>query len=234
MTHVLVLAALAGLSALAGALLGVFEQIKPDWLTCKSRHAIMAFGGGALLAAVCLVLVPKGMAAAPLPFAAGAFLAGAGVFLVVDAWLQRQGSKFSQFMAMMLDFVPESLVLGAVITRHPREAVFLTVLIAAQNLPEAFNAFREMRDGDDGLSRRSALILIGLASASGLVWALAGFLLFAPDGLPLGLVMMFCGGGIFYLVFRDIAPDAQLEHYFLPSSGAVAGFMIGIVGHGLI
>lgn len=45
---------------------------------------------------------------------------------------------------------------------------------------------------------------------------------------------MFCAGGIFYLVFRDIAPEARVEKQWSPSLGAVFGFLLGIIGHGSI
>lgn len=234
MTDVLLLTFLAGLAAFAGAALGRIEGLKPDWLTCQSRHFIMAFGGGALLAAVALVLVPRGMAGIALYLSAPAFGAGAAVFLCIDRALALSGSKLSQFMAMMLDFVPESLVLGAIITSHYSEAVFLTVLIAAQNGPEGFNAYREMRAGDGAMPARRALVLMALAGLSGLIWGLAGFYLFTPDSVILKLVMMFCAGGIFFLVFRDVAPESRVEQRFLPSLGAVAGFLLGLIGHGLV
>lgn len=38
-------------------------------------------------------------------------------------------------------------------------------------------------------------------------------------------------GGILYLVFQDIAPQARLEKHWAPSLGAVAGFLLGVLGH---
>ena len=43
----------------AGALIGVQEHIAKSWLEQEVRHGVIAFGGGALLAAVALVLVPE-------------------------------------------------------------------------------------------------------------------------------------------------------------------------------
>lgn len=234
MLDLLILAGIAGLAAFAGAGLGWFEQIKPDWLTCESRHFIVAFGGGALLAAVGLVLVPKGMAAMPLYISALSFVAGAVVFMCVDRFFAYTKTKLSQFMALMLDFVPESILLGAIITQNYREAVFLTALIVAQNLPEGFNAYREVTAGKGAMRGRTVLFLMALAGLSGLAWASIGFFLLGPQSVLLKLGMMFCAGGILFLVFRDVAPDARVKHEFLPSLGAVAGFSLGIVGHGLV
>lgn len=229
----LFLSFLAGLAAFAGAFLGWFDEIKKDWLDSHSKHGIMAFGGGALLAAVALVLVPKGMAGIPLHLSAAAFLVGAVFFMAASRYLINQGTRFSQFMAMMLDFVPEAIVLGAIITQLYNEAVFLAVLIAAQNIPEGFNAFREMTVGKKAMAKKTALLLMAVAGASGVFWGMAGFMFFSPTDFPLKLLMMFCAGGIFYLVFHDIAPVAH-ERRWLPSLGSVLGFMVGIIGHGII
>ncbi len=51
---------LAGVAIPIGGGLGAFENIRRDWLKNELRHGVMAFGGGALLAAVALVLVPEG------------------------------------------------------------------------------------------------------------------------------------------------------------------------------
>jgi len=231
---VIILTFLAGLAAFSGSVLGWFENIKKDWLTCESRHAIMAFGGGALFAAVALVLVPKGMEGVPLYLSALSFLVGSVFFLFVSACFTARKNPLSQFMAMMLDFVPESLVLGAVITSNYNEAVFLAALIAAQNMPEGFNAFREMTSGGQAMKRSKALALMATASLSGILWGVVGYTMFSPDDLLLKLLMMFCAGGIFALVFRDIAPESYVRTRWSPSLGAAFGFLLGIVGHGLI
>lgn len=51
-------------------------------------------------------------------------------------------------MAMMLDFLPEALALGAVFESDHRLCVLLALFIAAQNVPEGFNSFREIAVAD--------------------------------------------------------------------------------------
>lgn len=46
--------------------------------------------------------------------------------------------------------------------------------------------------------------------------------------------MLFCRGGILYLIFNDIAPRAHLKHREFPALGAVSGFLFGLVGALLI
>jgi ZIP family zinc transporter len=42
--------------------------------------------------------------------------------------------------------------------------------------------------------------------------------------------MTFAGGGILYLVFQDIAPQAKLQRHWIPALGAVIGFLFGVMG----
>jgi len=43
--------------------------------------------------------------------------------------------------------------------------------------------------------------------------------------------MMFAAGGVLYLVFQDIAPQARLARHWAPPLGAVFGFALGLSGH---
>jgi len=42
------------------------------------------------------------------------------------------------------------------------------------------------------------------------------------------------GGGILYLVFQDIAPQAPMRRHWAPPLGAVMGFMVGMIGKQLL
>ena len=37
-------------------------------------------------------------------------------------------------------------------------------------------------------------------------------------------------GGILYLIFQDLAPQAQLKNHWFPPLGAVSGFALGLLG----
>ena len=51
----------AGLCILVGGLAAKIERIRPEWLESELRHSIIPFGGGVLISAVALVLVPEGI-----------------------------------------------------------------------------------------------------------------------------------------------------------------------------
>ena len=58
---IVVYTSLAGLALPLGGALASIERLRPRWLEEEFRHGVLAFGGGILLAAVALVLVPHGM-----------------------------------------------------------------------------------------------------------------------------------------------------------------------------
>ncbi|MDX1805298.1 MAG: divalent cation transporter [Alcanivorax sp.] len=231
----LVLSLLAGLSMAVGAVLAAREHIVRDWLEKEVRHAVIAFGGGALLAAVALVLVPEGARHHNAVSATVLFVGGGLVFMLVDRALAARGGALSQLLAMLLDFVPEAIALGAALALGGKQALLLAFLIGLQNLPEGFNAFREMRNNPDSTLSAGKIILTfaGLALLGPLSAAL-GFVVLADMPYLLGAIMLFASGGILYLVFQDIAPQVPLKAHWAPPLGAVSGFALGLVGHLLV
>ncbi|CAM3714441.1 MULTISPECIES: hypothetical protein [Halomonas] len=45
------------------------------------------------------------------------------------------------------------------------------------------------------------------------------------------LLSLLAGAAILYLVFQDIAPSSKLEMRGMPALGAVAGFLLGLIGN---
>jgi ZIP family zinc transporter len=226
----LVYTAGSGVCILVGGLLARIERIRPLWLETEFRHSVIAFGGGVLVAAVALVLVPEGTQfVRSAPAAAGLVLAGGLFFLCAERLLALRRRESPQFIAMLLDYVPESIALGGMFALGAPGAILLAILIGLQNLPEGFNAFRELKALPGSNARRSLLLmaaLIPLGPAAGTVgWAIG-------PGHPvvLGSVMLFAAGGILYLLFQDIAPQSRLDRHWGPTLGAVVGFCLGMLG----
>ncbi|MEP2641878.1 hypothetical protein [Roseobacter sp.] len=224
------LATLAGLSIPLGAWLALVRTDRfPNGLGSELRHGVVAFGAGALLAAVALVLLPEGSARlAPGP-ALGWFLAGGVGFAYVDKLLATSGGKVAQFLAMMMDYLPEALALGALITGDMSTALLVAALIALQNLPEGYNAMREMTDAGGG-----RLWVFFLMVPLGPLAAYIGLTLPIHFEPFIGAVMMVASGGILYLMFQDIAPQVPVENTMMPPLGAILGFGLGLAGHLLI
>jgi len=224
---------LAGLAMPLGGFIASREHIQNDWLEQEFRHGVMAFGAGALLAAVALVLVPEGRAVLSIPAVLVSFMGGGLVFMQLDRWLARRKSERAQLVAMLADFIPEALALGAALAAGSSAALLLALLMAAQNLPEGFNAYRELRVQSQ-VARRKVLLAFVAMALLGPLAGLAGYLWLVNWPELVGAMMLFASGGILYLVFQDIAPQVPLKKHRAPPLGAVAGFMLGLLGQMLI
>lgn len=231
----LLYATLAGAAIPLGALVAMSPHIGPRWLETELRHGAIAFGCGILLAAVALVLVPQGTRMlTPLP-AALAFASGGIVFALLDQIIQRARGHVAQLMAMLLDFVPEALAMGAMLADSNGHAAgyLLVLLIALQNLPEGFNAFCEITADRAQLRKRTFWLFVALVPLGPIAAFVGGVFLVEQPG-ALGTLMLFAAGGIIYLTVQDIAPQSKMRQKWLPPLGAVAGFLAGMIGQMLI
>jgi ZIP family zinc transporter len=228
LARVLVYTAAAGAGIPLGGLLSSVPSIGPDWLKREFRHGVMAFGGGILVAAVALVLVPEGVRAVPTWAALASFVAGGFAFMVVDRALARRGTHASLLLAALLDFAPEAIALGAAMAVRPSLGVVLTIIIALQNVPEGFNAHREMVAA--GRSSRRVVGLLAVLALVGPACGALGFMFLGDAPRVTGVLMLFAAGGILYLTFQDIAPQVRLENHWAPAAGAVLGFAAGLAG----
>ena len=229
LAELLLWTALAGACIPLGAGLARLERVRPKWLEEELRHFVIALGGGALLGAVALVLVPEGVALLPEPLPVIALLlTGGGCFMVLDRSQAKRQRAAPQFSAMAADYLPESLALGGMFSASAEGAVLLAVLIGLQNLPEGFNAWRELMASRVGPTNALGRLL--LLALLGPVCGLAGWFWLAGHEAVLGAVMLFAAGGILYLTFQDIAPQSRLERHWAPPLGAVLGFALALAG----
>ncbi len=233
LTQVLLLTTLSGAAIPLGAILAAVEGIHPAWLEREFRHSVISFGGGVLLSAVALVLVPEGIKHLSMPWVIAAFLTGGISFLLLDITLARSQSSRSQLVAMLSDFIPEAMALGAGFATGRSAGLLLAGLIALQNLPEGFNAYRELKS-EGTLPRRTILWSFVLLVPLGPLAGAFGYLWLSRFPQVVGFLMLFAASGILYLTFQDIAPQAVVKNRFAPAFGAVLGFLMGVVGQMLL
>ncbi len=229
---IIVVTWLAGFAAFAGGVLAVLEGTPTTEGKREFTHGVVAFGGGILVAAVVFALLPQGIAVLSTASLGVAFCAGGVLFCVLDAYLGRRGGTKAQFMAMLMDFLPEALALGAVFGSDRHLGILLAAFIGAQNLPEGFNSFREI--AAVGARPRAALAALLAASLLGPLAACTGYFLLQDQAKLTAGIMAFAGGGIMYLVFQDIAPQSKMRRHWIPALGAVLGFAVGLLGKKLI
>ena len=221
---------MAGMAMPAGAALAWIERIRPRWLESEFRHSGIAFGGGALLSAIALVLIPEGSQGMETWFVVFCFSSGAVAFMALDIFLDRSTGPASQLVAMLADFITEALALGATFASGSRSGLLLALIMALQTLPEGFNAFRELHSSA-GLTARKIILSFGLLALLGPVAGFAGLFWLAGFPVLISGIMLFSAGGILYLIFQDIAPQAKLKRHWAPPLGANAGFLLGLLGH---
>jgi len=219
----------AGLCILIGGVSARVERIRPKWLEDELRHSIIAFGGGVLISAVALVLVPEGSKLVPSTWAGSLLLIAGGLaFFAVERYLGLRRRGKPQFLAMLLDYLPESIALGGMFAVGAESAPVLAVLTGLQNLPEAFNAYREL-DAQPKANSRRILWQMCATIPLGPVAGALGWIHASEHTQLLGAVMLFSSGGILYLLFQDVAPQSHLNRHWGPALGAVLGFAVSML-----
>jgi ZIP family zinc transporter len=126
-------------------------------------------------------------------------------------------------LAIILDGIPESAVIGLGILKGGAVSVAMLVAVFISNLPEALAATTGMRTG--GWSRTKILLLwllivllCGVASA-------AGYSLFAGLSLPwLSFVQTFAAGAILMMLANTMIPEAYKHCSKLAGVFLVIGF----------
>ncbi len=224
----------AGITVFIGGLLANYfnHHVKDSPVKYEITHTMMSFGAGIILAAVALVLIPYGLDHLNVVPMTLSFMAGSVGFMFLDQYLEQKGGKTATLLAMMMDFVPESIALGAVFAVHVKMATLLAIIIGLQNLPEAFNSFRDLVLS--GFSIKKTLAIFFFLSFFGIVGALLGHFFLTESTMLTAHLMTFASGGILYLLIQDIIPASKLEKNYLPSLGATVGFLVGMIGSKIV
>jgi zinc transporter, ZIP family len=242
--------ALVGLSLVAGALAAARLKL-PE----RVAAALTSFGGGVLLAAVALELVPDADERAGTWLTAAGLVAGALVYVAADAWLSRNESTdlmrrsghaamAGQPMAMeargadaargqaiaaglVIDGIPESLALGLTVAEG-EIGLALLVGVVLGNLVEAYGATQPIVAA--GRSRRFA---IGLLAAIGLVVALATLagatVLANASSEPIGFAQAVASGAVLAVISISVIPYAFAEVSRWVAVALALGFVVGYV-----
>ncbi|MGE0231915.1 MAG: ZIP family metal transporter [Flavobacteriaceae bacterium] len=225
---------IAGMMIPLGGFIASIERIRPAWVETEVRHSVMAFGGGVLIAAVSLVLVPEGLRELSAVPALLSF-AGGGIAIGVAELYGGRGLIKPQFLAMLADFLPEAIALGALLASGASSTLLLAMLIGLQNLPEGFNAYREFMSRDASTRRRRKVLgVFAIVGLLGPLTCLFGYFVLADFRALNAAIMLAAAGAILFLMFQDIAPRAHLRHKVAPSLAGVAGFSLGLLGQALL
>jgi ZIP family zinc transporter len=193
----------------------------------------MAFGSGVLISSVAYELVQEafdthhGNGAV-----AGGLFAGSAVFFAGDTLIDRmggenrkdsggaqaEGSPLAIVLGIVLDGIPESIVLGLTIVVSGSVSAAFLIAVALSNIPEAVAATSGLaRSGWSGARVLGLWTLVSVVSGAA---ALVGFAVFDNSSSTLvAFVLAFAGGAILTMLADTMMPEA-FEH---------AGPVVGVV-----
>jgi ZIP family zinc transporter len=194
---------------------------------------VMAFGSGVLISAVAFELVEEAHDTSAGDGGVGlGLICGSVVFFAGD-WLidrmggahrkhsggrQAGGSALAIVLGIVLDGIPESIVLGLTVLAGGGVSVAFLLAVALSNVPEAIAASAGLRTAGWRPLRIQGL-WAGVSLVSGLA-ALAGYAVFdGASSATVAFVMSFAAGAILTMLADTMMPEA-FEH---------GGRMVGVV-----
>ena len=236
-------------SLFAGAAVAAATRLPP-----KVAAILTAFGGGVMFAAVAFELVPEADHEAGVGLTAAGLVAGMLVYVLADAWLNRDRDTMmmrragraasvgepidmsdatsdetkrgeSIAVGLFIDGVPESLALGLTIAEGEIGVALLAGIVVG-NVVEAYGAAQPIIAG--GKSRGFALALMG---GIGLILALAtivgGTALANASPEFVGTAQAVAAGAVLAVVSIAVIPHAFDEIASQVAVAMVGGFVVG-------
>ncbi|MGH3011256.1 MAG: ZIP family metal transporter [Gaiellaceae bacterium] len=220
MTAAFLWGALAASSLVLGGLIALRFRVSGELM-----GLVLGFGAGVLISAVAYELVEEAfVTSGSRNWVVGGLFAGALVFFVGDELIDRLGGAHRKSMAgeqgegtalaivlgIVLDGIPESVVIGLTVLQGGTVSVAMLVAVFLSNLPEAVGA-------TSGLAiagwRRVHIIglwvLVALASA---LSSLAGYAFLGDASTTtIAFVLAFAGGAILAMLAETMMPEAFLR-----------------------
>ena len=202
----------------------------------------MAFGAGTLISAISYELIFEAVKLAKgTGFPAFGFFAGAFTFFFSDKLIEKlgagnpmaiEGSQSSNLiipmvLAIILDGIPESIVIGLGIFEGGTVSLAMLVAVFISNLPEAIAGTTGMKAS--GWSRKKIIFLwlfIALVCAASTV---AGYSLFSNASEHwLAFIQAFAGGAILMMLANSMMPEAYEHGGKMAGVFTVLGFCVSV------
>jgi ZIP family zinc transporter len=190
-----------------GALIAVYARPKSRWIGLA-----MAFGSGALIAAVAYELVLDAFET-DFALAATGFAAGALTFYAGDWAIDRRGehqlagSANAIVLGTVLDGIPESFVLGASLLQEGVVPVAVVVGVFVANVPESLSGTGGLLEA--GWTRRRVFAMWSGVVGASVVAAAAGWLLLDTTASAEGaFALAFAGGALLVMLADTLMPEA--------------------------
>jgi ZIP family zinc transporter len=231
--------ALVGLSLLAGALLAARLRLGQ-----AAASALTAFGGGLLLSAVALELVPEADDEAGVAITALGLVGGTAVYVLADRRLHRDpemsemrsavhAAKTGRMMmgpgrmregrslaaGLLIDGVPESLALGLTVAEGELGLALLAGVLAG-NVVEAYGAARL-------IGRGAVRLFVMIGAGLGLMTVLGATVLSDASPSFVGGAQAVAAGAVLAVVSITIVPESFRDIARRVAVAMILGFVAG-------
>lgn len=189
---------------------------------------LMAFGAGAMVAAVSTELFAPAFAEQGLWAAGGALMLGAVVYVgadrLVEIKLGAGALGWALMLGSLLDGIPENAALGATLAGGGAGGLVLLVAVAVGNVPEAVAGAASMRAN---FNHRTALLMWGTTAVL-LVLVVVAATAYAdslpPAGIP--LIQAFAGGATIAVMADSLMPEAYRDGGWWVGISTALGFLV--------
>lgn len=211
-------------------------------LSKKTIGIIMGFGAGTLISAISYELIFESVKIAKKSgYPALGFFAGAFTFFFADKLIAKFGARNSgsegasshsnliipMVLAIILDGVPESIVIGLGIFEGGAISLALLVAVFVSNLPEAIAGSSGMKQ--DGWSKKKIILLWSFIALVCSLSTVAGFSLFTHTSVyGLSFIQAFAGGAILMMLANSMIPEAYEHGGKLAGVATVLGFFLSV------
>ena len=236
MTEAFLWGLVAGSSLLLGGLIALAFDI-----SMRVLGLVMAFGAGVLISAVAYELVGEAFetSAGSGGVALGLF-AGAAVFFAGDALIDRlgghdrkssggeqvEGSPLAIVLGIVLDGIPESIVIGLGLLEGSGVSVAVISAVFLSNLPEAVAATSGLDRA--GWARNRILGLWTAVMVVSAFAALLGYTAFdSASPRTIAFVLAFAAGAILTMLADTMMPEAFEDAGSMVGLSTIAGYAIG-------
>lgn len=216
-----------GLGTAVPMLVGAIVGLRYD-LPRTVLAGLMAFGAGAMVAAVSTELFQPAFETEGVAVAGLALMFGALVYVVADHLIENKLGAAALGWALMLgallDGIPENAALG--VSLGVEGGVVLLVAIAVGNVPEAVAGAASMRRQPNFDHRRA--VLLWTVTAVALVLVVVGANAVADSVSPqwIAVIQAFAGGATIAVLADSLMPEAYREGGWWVGLSTAAGFLV--------
>lgn len=212
------------LPMLVGAVIGLRYDLPRPLLA-----GLMAFGAGAMVAAVSTELFQPAFESEGVVVAGIALMLGALVYVVADHLIEnRLGSAalgFALMLGALLDGIPENTALGVSLGGEGGGLVLL-VAIAVGNVPEAVAGAASMRGRPNFDRSRAGLLWTATAIVLVLVVVAANAAADSISAQSIAVIQAFAGGATIAVLADSLMPEAYREGGWWVGLSTAAGFLV--------